>query len=380
MIGSPNFLFPEPLGAIERYVYGLSKELSKKIYVSVSGFGSGEEKSGTFSLKTYSSRSFMAFSHFPEERLRGMSCGAIHNAYAFRDILRVHKKRPIDIIHANTIYSVPIATVCKIALGIPFVCSVHNELLTAQPFCTCDRVLPVSNYLRRFISQKSTLSDRMDVLPDAIDTSAYNATTSIEEAKKELGLSNRKIILFVGRKCPEKGPQVLVEALQSVAKCYSDVLGVFLGPDNYFGSQSSSYTERLLAQARRCEVEKNLLFKGYVSEHELRLYYSAADVFACPSIWNEPFGMVLLEALSYRKPVVASKVGGIPEIIKDGKTGFLFSPGNSQELAEAIVRLLNNPVFGEDLGANGRRLVEAQFSFEAVGSRCLEIYKKVLSA
>ncbi len=236
-VGSPNILYPEPLGAIERYVYGLSKELSKKIDVSVSGFGTGSEDSGNYSLRTFSSGSFRAFRNFPEQRLRGMSCGAIHNACAFRDIRRVHKRNPIDLIHANTIYSTPFATLCKRVLGIPFVCSIHNELLTAKPFFACDRVLPVSDYLQQILTEKG-VPNKMTVLPDAINPQAYNSTTNIEKQKELLGLSNRKVILFVGRKCPEKGPQIIVDALPSIVKQYPNTTAIFIGPDNYFGSNS----------------------------------------------------------------------------------------------------------------------------------------------
>jgi spore coat protein SA len=367
------------LGAIARYVYGLSRELSKKIYVSTSGFGTGGEESERFSLKTYSSPSFVAFRRFPNKRLREMGCGAIYDWHVFRDILSVQKKRRIDIIHANTIFAAPSASFCKTVLGIPFVCSVHNELSTVQPLRACDRVLPVSDYLRRCLSKEFSFSGRLDVLHDAIDTSVFNSTMSIEEAKKELGLSNNKVILFVGRKCPEKGPQVLVKALQTVIKRYPEAIGVFLGPDYYFGSKASSYSELLVAQARKFGVEKHTLFKGYVSQDELYCFYNAADVFACPSIWNEPIGTVLMEALSYRKPVVATQVGGIPEVIVDRETGLLTPPGDSEELAENLLLLLDNPALGKELGLKGRKRVEEQFSFEAVGNRCLEIYKEVLN-
>ena len=329
-------------------------------------------------MKTFLPKTFLAFRYFPIERSRGIICGGIHDEHIFRDILEVHRKKPIDIIHANTIYSIPIATACKMALHIPFVCSVHNELLTAKPFFLCDKVLPVSNYLRCFLQEKRKYGKKMEILPDAINIDAYKGKKTINEAKEELGISNRIVILFVGRKCPEKGPEVLVRALQSVVKNYPDVVAVFLGPDSFFGSCSLTYTESLIAKARNFGLEKNVVFKGYVSERELQLYYNCADIFVCPSVWNEPFGMVLIEALGYKKPVVASRVGGIPEIIIDQKTGLLTQPGDSVDLSNKIVRLLDNPTLGKEMGANGRKMVEEHFSFRAIGNRCLEIYKKVL--
>ncbi len=134
----------------------------------------------------------------------------------------------------------------------------------------------------------------------------------------------------------------------------------------------------MLSLAQTSHVDGNVVFKGYVSETQLRQYYNATDVFVCPSIWNEPFGMVILEALSYCKPVIASQVGGIPEIIDDNKTGVLTPPGNAKKLSNAIVNLFSNPAFGRELGANGRKRVQEKFSFEAVAKLCLGVYKNVL--
>jgi len=378
MISSPNILYPQPLGAIERFTLGLSKELSKKIAVSISGFGVGMEASNNFRLTTYSSNAFNAFRHFPQERARGLIQGTIYDIHVFKDIQRVHKEKPIDIIHAHTIYAAPIAVTYKMILGIPFVNSVHNEVLTSKPFFTCDRVLPVSNCLKTFLATERGLTSRMTVLNDAIDPQFYKPSLSTEAAKVALGLSDYNVLLFVGRKCPQKGPEVLINAMPEILKHYPKTKAIFLGPDYYFGSSSSNYTAGLLTRAKELNVRSSLIFKQYVTDEELKLHYTAADIFICPSVWAEPFGLVLLEAMSYGKPVVASKVGAIPEIVLDKTTGLLFSPGNFNELASNVVYLFKYPTIRSELGATGRTIVETQFSFEVISERCLEIYKEVL--
>jgi glycosyltransferase involved in cell wall biosynthesis len=286
-------IFPCPVGAIEPYIYGLSKKLALTNCVDVFGIGKGQEETGNLHIQTF------PYSERIPNLLKKV-CGTQlayqipFNAYLLESIFDLNEKNPIDILHIHDANSGFAATISKLALNIKYLFSAHNELRTALTVRACDKILAVSRYIRSFLVEKRKLE------PSKVDILNYG-------------------------------------------------------------------------------VEKHLLFKGYVSEPELQRYYNAADVFVCPSVWNEPFGKVLLEALSYRKPVVASRAGGIPEIIIDEETGLLTSPGNFKELSESIVRLLDNPALGKELGANGRRLVEEQFSFDVVGNRCLEIYKKVLS-
>jgi len=101
--------------------------------------------------------------------------------------------------------------------------------------------------------------------------------------------------------------------------------------------------------------------------------YSHAAVFACPSVY-EPFGLINLEAMACETPVVASAVGGILEVVEDGKTGVLVEPGRSEPLAAAIRGVLNDPARGRAMGRAGRLRVETQFSWAKVAERTREVY------
>ncbi len=379
VVGSATHFYPHPMGAVERYVYGLSKQLSSMADVTTAGFGQGVEESEHFSLKTFDSVAFRTLWKIPVDAVKGIACASIHSAHILKHIFEVNKKNRIDIIHLNTIYSIPMAMVCKLTLGIPFVCSLHNEVVTAGPLYFCDRILTVSNYLRVFLKQNRGFSKDVDVLYDGVHTDSCDSLPDAEASKRELGLSSRKVIMFVGRKTFVKGPQVLIDALPNIVKKHPEAIAVFIGPDYRFGSKSTSYTDMLLTKAKSHGVAENVVFKGYVSEGDLKLYYAAADVFVCPSVWNEPFGMVLIEALCYNKAVVASNVGGIPEIVKDKETGLLVAPNDSDELGNAVILLLNDETLRRKLGANGRRDVEERFDFKVIAKNCMDIYQKVLS-
>jgi glycosyltransferase involved in cell wall biosynthesis len=106
--------------------------------------------------------------------------------------------------------------------------------------------------------------------------------------------------------------------------------------------------------------------------------YSAAAVFACPSVY-EPFGLINLEAMACETAVVASAVGGILEVVEDGKTGILVPPGRPDELAAALKRLLDDPRQARAMGQAGRRRVEERFSWASVAERTERVYADAIA-
>lgn len=371
-------ILPNKVGAIEPFAYGLAKELSKENVVDVFGFGNGSKKIGNMCIRTFTYQPNIKT--FSEAVLGYHGRGILYNAYLLKDILNSHQNQPIDIIHVHTLHSSLAATICKPVLQIPFVISVHNKIRTALPIKWSDMILANSEYIRKFLIKERRLrSNQVKVLPIAIDTTRFKPEKDIKKVKEKLGLSDSRVILFVGRKCPEKGPQTIIEALPRIILHNPDILAIFIGPDYFFDANSTAYTEMLKIRAKELHVEDHVIFKSFIPECDLTQYYNAADVFVCPSIWQEPSGMVILEALACERPVVASNVGGIPEIILHGINGILVSPSKSKEIAEAVGYLLENPDFAKKLGKNGRRMVVEKYSFETVGKLCLKIYEKILN-
>jgi glycosyltransferase involved in cell wall biosynthesis len=367
-------IYPQTIGAIEPYVRQLSKELSYKNYVDLLGLGKGKKEGRNLNIQTFRLSEIGILNKILGYNL---SHQILFNASILKRIVSLHRISPIDVLHIHDAYSGFAASICKLGLQIPIVCSIHNEIRTAASIRICDRVLAVSEYLKNFLCEKRKLQ-RVDILPDAIDYDLYKPVKNIEQAKKELGLIDNKIILFVGRKCPEKGPKVLIEAIPEIVKRNPKTKVVFIGPDYSFGSLATSYSAFLIRKAKKLGVQEHTIFQGLIPESTLRNYYEAADVFVCPSVWQEPFGMVLLEALAYEKPVVASDVGGIPEIIKDKVNGLLVTPNNPNQIANAVTSLLENTEFASILGKSGRKIVQEKYNFKAVGKRCLEIYEDIL--
>lgn len=122
-------------------------------------------------------------------------------------------------------------------------------------------------------------------------------------------------------------------------------------------------------------LQHRVNFVGWVNPEQRSAYYRQASIVVVPSIWPEPFGLVGIEAMSYAKPVVAFKVGGIPEWLEDGQTGFLIPPYKLTRLTERIDFLLRNPDAAKQMGHKGRQRVEGRFSPSHYAAELEKIYR-----
>ena len=178
-------------------------------------------------------------------------------------------------------------------------------------------------------------------------------------------LNNEKVILFVGKITPQKGIHILIKALYVLKKKYNfdDFKLLIIGK-----SVEIYYTKYLENLANIYEVTNNIIWLGYQIRENLVLYYNLADVLVLPSINIkgeniEAFGIVLLEALSCGIPVIGSEIGGIKEIIKHNKNGFLFREGDYDSLAKCLKKIIDNEDLMKEMGKFGREFVLKKYSF-----------------
>jgi glycosyltransferase involved in cell wall biosynthesis len=370
-------ILPNRIGAIEPYVYNLAKYLSKSNTVDVFGVGTGQLNQGNLHIHALPVQNYQqVLSKSLDWRI---AYYAPFNIVVFKEIMRLHAGNPIDILHVHEVYAGFFSSLCKLLLNIPYVCTVHNEIRTTAPVRTADRLLAVSGYIQDFlVNTRKVNFEKVEILNVAVDTASHQVNLTPDDAKKFLGLENRKIILFIGRKCPEKGPQVLIDSLPEIITSDPSTLVVLIGPDFIFGGSSNAFTNLLIDKSKALHVSDNVLFKGHISNDEKTLFYIAADVFVCPSIWNDPSPTVIKEALSFSKPVVATTVGGTSDIITDGYNGLLVPPNDSKSLADSVKILLNDRVYAKKLGDNGKRVVGQKFSFDTVSKDCIDIYRRVI--
>ena len=204
-------------------------------------------------------------------------------------------------------------------------------------------------------------------------------------------------LLFVGRLSPEKGLHVLLDAFREVAASHPNARLDLVGPsdiaprqfvdpfneDPLFGPLGDFYrhpASYLAALKERVpsSLRDRVRFLGPVPNAQLPVLYRSADVFVFPSLWHEPFGMPLVEAMAMGLPVVATNGGAFPEIVDDGRTGLLTERGDARSLARALQRLVADPALRATMGRAGRQRAEQQFSWDHSAARLLQFYQRLL--
>ena len=187
-------------------------------------------------------------------------------------------------------------------------------------------------------------------------------------------------VLFVGRLEKRKGVHILVQAIPYVLDKIPNARFIIVGRDSFIddasvsfsGNLKHSFKERLIAMLPE-HCRKNVEFLGYVSPEDLDKYYRRCDVFAAPSLY-ESFGLIYVEAMSYAKPVIGCGVGGVLEVIKDGKTGILVPPEDVKRLAGALIDLLRDKQLAENIGQAAQNDVKSRFSLERMIGDTVNLY------
>jgi N-acetyl-alpha-D-glucosaminyl L-malate synthase BshA len=232
-----------------------------------------------------------------------------------------------------------------------------------------DKVVAVSNFVKNsIISTYKVPESKVETIYNGVSWKEYFCTQSeIEEVKRTYKLSNEPTILYVGRLEKRKNLESLIKAFKLVVertKCKLVITGS--------GKQSS-----LREITFSLGINKHVIFTGLVEDNILKQLYNACNVFVLPS-HMEGFGLTLLEAMAAAKPVVASNVGGIPELVKNGINGILANTNNTKELATALTFLLDNPELAKNMGLQNREYVAKNFSWEKTAKMTSELYERIL--
>ena len=188
------------------------------------------------------------------------------------------------------------------------------------------------------------------------------------KSREKLGLpKNRKIILSVRRLVYKNGLDTLIESVPLLTRDHPDLLFVVAGK----GPSRKLIEDRI----KELGIDANIKLTGFVPDRLLPVYYDAADYFILPSASGEGLPLVLLEAMACGLPVIATTVGGTPEIIKHMKNGVLVPPRNPEAMAEALSKLLSEGL-GPALGEEARRIVENRLTWEENLRQLQKIYSE----
>jgi starch synthase len=297
-----------------------------------------------------------------------------------------------DLVHSHTWYANLAGHLAALLYGIPHVVTVHS-LEPLRPWKAeqlgggyalsswCERlsvesaaaVIAVSAGMRADVlaSYPAVAADRVRVIRNGIDTRQY-APDDGTHVLERFGIDpGRASVVFVGRVTRQKGLPVLLRAARHLDPAAQLVLCAGQADTPELESEVTALVRHL--QATRSGV---IWLSGMLAKPEVIQILTHATVLVCPSLY-EPLGIVNLEAMACGTAVVASRVGGIPEVVADGQTGLLVPPGDPAALADAIGALLSDEARAAEMGRRGRQRAAAEFSWAGIAAQTAALYAEL---
>lgn len=312
----------------------------------------------------------------------------------FFSIESIIKKEKPDVINGHTPvpFLADIAAILAKKHRIPFILTYQNDLVKDVWFLQvlitfyyfflglptlrkADAIIASSQYyadgsiyLRRFLR-------KVEIVPPGVSLESFSDLSGQTLSFLRHQYKDKKVVLFIGQldKTHEhKGLTYLLEAVQLIIKARTDAHLLVIGRGNYI-----SFYKHL---CEKLHVSAFVSFIGFVRDEELPYYYTSSDVVILPS-YNaaEGFGMVLIEAGAAQKPVVASRVGGIPFVVKDRKTGLLTEPRDVKGLSEAILKILDNRRLQKELGRQNYLWVKENFTWDTQIDKTERLFNRFIS-
>ncbi len=389
---------PNVYGGAGVHVEYLSRALARQLAVEVRAFGDQQLTDGRLRVRGYAGWSEMQ--HGTDPRYRGALDAFSRSLAMAKDTLDA------QIVHCHTWYTDMAGFLARMLWDVPFVLTTHSleplrpwkvEQLGAAYHMSswmertgiesADAVIAVSQETRNDVLASFAVDPgRVHVIHNGIDLDEYQFDPSTDAIAARGVDPTRPYVLFVGRITRQKGIIHLVNAIPAIDPSLQVVL--------LAGAPDTPEIGREMAE-RVAEVSANRPGVVWVQEmlprQDVIRFYSHAAVFCCPSVY-EPFGIINLEAMACRTAVVASDVGGIPEVVVPGETGLLVDPNLrpgtfdpvdparfSASLATAINQVGLDPGLQRAFGERGRARVEAHFSWDAIAAKTIELYRQVIA-
>jgi glycosyltransferase involved in cell wall biosynthesis len=285
----------------------------------------------------------------------------------------------VDVLQSHGYKAALVAWCLKRVTGLPWVAFAHgytseNRRITLYNrldrwlMRRADRVVVVSKATGHLLCDAGVDCDRIRVIYNAVDGDERVREVSGAEFRRLSGASADDLLIgVIGRLSPEKGQAVFVRAFEEVVRAVPHARAVMVG--------EGQELERLLASVRAAGLNGRITFAGY--QAEMPSVYAALDLVVIPSL-SEGLPNVLLEAMLHRKAVVATTVGGIPEVMHGGLAKWLVPPDDAETLARAMIEALRDAPLREELGSTGERRARVAFSPSYRAERIVELYRELV--
>ncbi len=355
-------------GAVARWTYEVYSLLSDRVAATVFGFPTRSED--LYPLPHESSKVYRAC-----RVIARIPLARCHEETLWLRAL-IKRLREFDVVH---IHNRPQWGPALRRMGYrgALILHLHNDHIGHWPepaldslASSLDALAVCSNYLRNTFAAKSALlNSKSHVIFNGANLRSFYPREEVREAQT---------IFFVGRLDPEKGVLPLLQAYDSVLEQHPDAKLVIGGTSSFGTHQETPYVRTVheLASSLQEKKQAAIQFTGYLDhDNDLPLWFQRATLFACPSLFQEPFGLVNAEAMACATPVVGSDRGGIPEVL--GNTGRLVDPENVREFSAAISELLSRPQYRNELGRAAYERCRAMFDWRVTAQNWMTLLYRV---
>jgi len=300
-----------------------------------------------------------------------------YDIIAIYNLMRLMRRIKPDIINTHSVIDSYLASIAARIVGnIKIIRSRHLTIPTSSKliYKLPHRIITSGEAIRKDIINRNKIPpEKVVCIPTGVDIKKFNPKLyDREKIRKEFNISKDEylvsMIAFIRKM---KGYPVFIEAASKVLKEIPTVKFLIVGHD------FENREEELKNQIKRLGIEPNFIFTGF--RQDIPEILSAIDLFALSSLQKETTPQVISQALAMEKPVVATDVGNVSDLVKNGLTGILVPPGDADALANGILTLLKDPGMRKRMGKAGRRLVEEKFTLNQMIDKTEEVYNELLS-
>jgi glycosyltransferase involved in cell wall biosynthesis len=286
------------------------------------------------------------------------------------------RKEKIKIIHTHLVHASIVGRIAAKLAGVKAILTTRHYAyerkeetliywLERKTACFNEMTIAISSAVRNYLLNSEEYEpQKVVVIHNAIDLSLFDSYSG----EPLLRTDENYLIGTVGRLHPQKGYDTLLRSMPHVIERFPQVKLMIVG-DGFQRKYLEGFCSNL-------GISEQVIFLGRKAPAEVIGFLKNIDLFVLASNW-EGFGIVVLEAMAEAKPVIATNVEGLPEVVEDGQTGFLVPPGQPIELANRIIELLNNRKLSKKMGIEGRKKVEAIFSLNSMISKLEGLYQKL---
>lgn len=334
--------------------------------------------------------------HYQEQRIKVFELNAESsmsikyfptNLKAMFKLFNILKKEKVDIVTAHEFFSGTLGRIAAILARVPVVLwMVHSQdnswkgklhiLIDKLLERFTDRIITNSESVKNITIKHENLNlDKFNVIYNGINLKNFRIGKQQSNFKYIFGINDKRpVITTIGHLIESKGHGYLLQAAPFILKKYPKTVFLMVGKEG--DSRDGNTKKKIEKLIKELEISNNVILTGL--RQDIPEILEMTDIFVLPAIIREGFGLVIIEAMAMGKPVVATKVGAIPEVVENGKTGILVSPADSEELAEAILELLGDKEKASYMGMMGRKRVEEKFNSQIMIKKLENLYDPLL--